>query len=149
MMFEKKMSESVDSPYILPWTRQTVEDAYRRSSLSVEDIDVFETHDCFTSSEYAAISCFGITEPGKEYEAVENGMIAFSGAKPINPSGGLIGCGHPVGASGCRMFLDIYKQVQGIAGGYQVMKEGKAPQNAMMLNIGGTATTNYVFIVGK
>ncbi len=149
MMFDKKMSESVDSPYILPWTRQTVEDAYRRSSLSVEDIDVFETHDCFTSSEYAAISCFGITEPGKEYEAVENGMIAFSGAKPINPSGGLIGCGHPVGASGCRMFLDIYKQVQGIAGGYQVMKEGKAPQNAMMLNIGGTATTNYVFIVGK
>lgn len=149
MMFEKKMSESVDSPYILPWTRQTVEDAYRRSSLSVEDIDVFETHDCFTSSEYAAISCFGITEPGEEYEAVENGMIAFSGAKPINPSGGLIGCGHPVGASGCRMFLDIYKQVQGIAGGYQVMKEGKAPQNAMMLNIGGTATTNYVFIVGK
>ena len=149
MMFEKKMSESVDSPYILPWTRQTVEDAYRRSSLSVEDIDVFETHDCFTSSEYVAISCFGITEPGKEYEAVENGMIAFSGAKPINPSGGLIGCGHPVGASGCRMFLDIYKQVQGIAGGYQVMKEGKAPQNAMMLNIGGTATTNYVFIVGK
>ncbi len=149
MMFDKKMSESVDSPYILPWTRQTVEDAYRRSSLSVEDIDVFETHDCFTSSEYVAISCFGITEPGKEYEAVENGMIAFSGAKPINPSGGLIGCGHPVGASGCRMFLDIYKQVQGIAGGYQVMKEGKAPQNAMMLNIGGTATTNYVFIVGK
>ena len=143
MMFDKKMSESVDSPYILPWTRQTVEDAYRRSSLSVEDIDVFETHDCFTSSEYVAISCFGITEPGKEYEAVENGMIAFSGAKPINPSG------HPVGASGCRMFLDIYKQVQGIAGGYQVMKEGKAPQNAMMLNIGGTATTNYVFIVGK
>lgn len=149
MRFDRKMEECVGNSYILPWTRQAVADAYKRSNLRVEDIDVFETHDCFTSSEYAAISAFGITEPGQEYMAVERGIIAFDGAKPINPSGGLIGCGHPVGASGCRMFLDIYKQVQGIAGGYQVIKDGNVPRNAMMLNIGGTATTNYVFIVGK
>ena len=149
MLFEKKMKDNENSPYILPWTRQTVVDAYRRSGLTVEDIDVFETHDCFTSSEYAAISAFGITDPGKEYEAVEDGRIAFEGDKPINPSGGLIGCGHPVGASGARMFLDLYKQVSGKAGAYQVRdKDGSLPKNAMMLNIGGTATTNYVFIVG-
>jgi acetyl-CoA C-acetyltransferase len=81
----------------------------------------------------------------KEYEAVENGVIAFDGVKPINPSGGLIGCGHPVGASGARMFLDLYKQVTGKAGGYQV----KGAKNVMMLNIGCSATKNYVFIVGK
>lgn len=150
MLFAKKIKENRDSEYILPWTRQAVVDAYKRSGLTVEDIDVFETHDCFTSSEYAAISAFGITEPGKEYEAVEEGRIAFDGDKPINPSGGLIGCGHPVGASGVRMFLDIYKQVSGMAGTYQVKKEnGENPRNAMMLNIGGTATTNYVFVVGK
>ena len=150
MLFEKKMKDNENSPYILPWTRQTVVDAYRRSGLTVEDIDVFETHDCFTSSEYAAISAFGITDPGKEYEAVEDGRIAFEGDKPINPSGGLIGCGHPVGASGARMFLDLYKQVSGKAGAYQVRdKDGSLPKNAMMLNIGGTATTNYVFIVGR
>lgn len=150
MLFAKKMQENKDSEYILPWTRQAVVDAYKRSGLTVEDIDVFETHDCFTSSEYAAISAFGIIEPGKEYEAVEAGRIAFDGDKPINPSGGLIGCGHPVGASGVRMFLDIYKQVSGTAGTYQVKKEnGENPRNAMMLNIGGTATTNYVFIVGR
>jgi len=57
----------------------------------------------------------------------------------------LIGCGHPVGASGARMFLDLYKQVTGKAGNYQV----KNAKNGMMLNIGGSATTNYVFIVGK
>ncbi len=144
MLFDKKMKENVDSEYILPWTRQACLDAYRRSGLDVDDIDVFETHDCFTSSEYAAISAFGITEPGKEYEAVENGVIAFGGNKPINPSGGLIGCGHPVGASGARMLLDLYKQVTGNAGNYQV----KGVKNAMMLNIGGSATTNYVYIVG-
>ena len=126
MLFEKKIEESRSSAYILPWTRQAVLDAYRRSNLTVEDIDFFETHDCFTSSEYAAISAFGLTEPGKEY-------------------GGLIGCGHPVGCSGVRMLLDIYKQLTETAGHYQV----KNAKNGMMLNIGGSATTNYVFIVGK
>ena len=145
MLFEKKMADNAESEYTLPWTRQACLDAYRRSGLTVDDIDVFETHDCFTSSEYAAISAFGITEPGKEYEAIENGTIAFDGDKPINPSGGLIGCGHPVGASGARMLLDLYKQVTGTAGGYQV----KGATNGLMLNIGGSATTNYVYIVGN
>lgn len=144
MLFERKMADNEGSEYTLPWTRQACLDAYKRAGLTVDDIDVFETHDCFTSSEYAAISAFGLTEPGKEYEAIESGMIAFDGKKPINPSGGLIGCGHPVGASGARMLLDLYKQVTGKAGGYQV----QGAKNGMMLNIGGTATTNYVFIVG-
>lgn len=129
MLFDKKIRESEDNKYILPWTRQAVVDAYNRAGLTVDDIDVFETHDCFTSSEYAAISAFGITEPGKEYEAVEKERISFYGDKPINPSGGLIGCGHPVGASGARMFLDLYKQVTGTAGTYQVRKtNGEYPQ---------------------
>ena len=145
LLFDKKIEDNKDSAYVLPWTRQAVLDAYKRSGLTVDDIDVFETHDCFTSSEYAAISAFGLTEPGKEYEAIESGLIAFNGNKPINPSGGLIGCGHPVGATGTRMFLDLYKQVKGTAGKYQI----KDVKNALMLNLGGSATTNYVFIVGK
>lgn len=144
-LFDKKIEEGRDNEYILPWTRQAVLDAYNRAKLTMEDIDVFETHDCFTSSEYVAISCFGITKPGKEYEAIENEIIAFYGNKPINTSGGLIGCGHPVGASGVRMMLDLYKQVTNTAGEYQV----KNVKNAMMLNIGGTATTNYCYIIGK
>ena len=145
MKFSSKIEESSDNEYILKWTRQAVIDAYKRADMTVEDIDFFETHDCFTSSEYVAISAFGITEPGHECEAIENNTIAFDGAKPINPSGGLIGCGHPVGASGVRMLLDLYKQVAGKAEGYQLKKA----DNGMMLNIGGSATTNYVFIIGK
>lgn len=81
---------------------------------------------------------------GKEYEAIENGTIFFEGSKPINPSGGLIGCGHPVGASGARMLLDLWRQIVGEAGDYQI----EDAINGMMLNIGGSATTNYVFIIG-
>ena len=141
MLFERKMADNESSEYVLPWTRKAVLDAYRRSGLTVNNIDVFETHDCFTSSEYAAISAFGLSGPGEEYKAVESGIVA----KRINPSGGLIGCGHPVGASGARMLLDLYKQVTETAGEYQV----QSVKNGMMLNIGGSATTNYVFIVGR
>ncbi|HNF17250.1 MAG TPA: acetyl-CoA acetyltransferase, partial [Leptospiraceae bacterium] len=143
--FTGKVAESEGNKFILPWTKIAVDDAYGRAGLSVKDIDVFETHDCFTSSEYAAVSAFGISEPGKEHEAIQSGVIDFTGSKPINPSGGLIGVGHPVGASGVRMMLDLYKQVTGQAGGYQV----KGAKNGLMLNIGGSATTNMVFILGR
>lgn len=145
MQFKTKMHSSKNDKYILPWTRQTVLDAYKRANLTVKDINVFETHDCFTSSEYMAISAFGITEPGEEYVAIENGSIEFNGEFPINPSGGLIGCGHPVGGTGVRMLLDLYKQITNQAGAYQI----KDAKNGIMLNIGGSATTNYAFIVGK
>lgn len=145
IVLEKKLIESKDNKYILPWTRQTVLDSYNRANLNLQDIDFFETHDCFTTSEYIAISAFGITEPGKEYTAILNGDIVFNGKKPINPSGGLIGCGHPVGASGVRMFLDLFKQITMTANNYQL----KQANNGMMLNFGGSATSNYVYIVGR
>ena len=140
-----KIKESKNNDYLLPWTRQTIMDCYKRANMTIDDIDVIETHDCFTSSEYLAISAFGITKPGEEYKAIEDGIIDFNGSIPINPSGGLIGCGHPVGATGVRMMLDLYKQVTNKAGCYQISNV----KNGMMLNIGGSVTTNYAFIVGK
>ncbi len=83
---------------------------------------------------------FSLTETN-QHRCIHNGRNHHAA---INPSGGLIGCGHPVGASGARMFLDLYKQVTGTAGAYQV----EGVKNGMMLIIGGSATTNYVFIVG-
>lgn len=145
MLLEKKLEESRNSDYILPWTKQTIDDAYKRANLSVDNIDVFETHDCFTSSEYLAYSSFGLCEPGQEVELIDSGRIHFDGLQPVNPSGGLIGAGHPVGASGVRMLLDIHKQVTNTAYGYQV----NDAKNGLMLNIGGSATTNYSFIVGR
>jgi acetyl-CoA C-acetyltransferase len=144
--FAKKVSDSAECEYVLPVTRQAILDAYRRAGITdCWELDVIETHDCFTTSEYMAIDHFGLTKPGESWKAVEEGVIEIGGKLPVNPSGGLIGCGHPVGATGSRQLLDAYKQVTKTAGDYQV----EGAEKAATLNIGGTATTNVCFIVGK
>lgn len=145
MLFDAKIAASREQPYIFPHVRATIQDAFRRAELpGVEAVDGIETHDCFTISEYMAIDHFGLTPPGESWRAIEEGIIEFAGRKPINPSGGLIGGGHPVGASGVRMALDAYKQVTGTAGEYQVA----GASNFATLNIGGSATTSVSLIIG-
>ena len=116
----------------------------RASIAGVEDLDGIETHDCFTTSEYMAIDHFGITEPGESWKAIDAGWLEIGGKHPINPSGGLIGAGHPVGATGVRQFLDAYRQVTGQAGEFQV----EGARTFQTLNIGGSGTTSVSFVVG-
>ena len=145
IQFDTKVAESRDNPYVLPHTRQAILDAFRRANVSdVWGVQGIETHDCFTTSEYMAIDHFGITKPGESWKAVEDGTIEMGGKMPINPSGGLIGCGHPVGATGTRQVLDAYKQVTGQAGEYQV----DGARRIATLNIGGSGTTSVSFVVG-
>ena len=142
--FTAKVADSEGGPYVLPWTRKAITDAYARAGIKdCWQLDAIETHDCFTTSEYMAIDHFGLTEPGQSFKAIEAGVIELGGKLPINPSGGLIGCGHPVGATGARQLLDAYKQVTGTAGDYQV----KDAKTVATLNIGGSATTNVCFVV--
>ena len=145
LTFDAKVAESQGQPYVLPHTRQAILDAYRRAGLAdCWALDGIETHDCFTTSEYMAIDHFGLTAPGESWKAIDEGVIAPGGKLPINPSGGLIGCGHPVGATGVRQILDAYLQTTGQAGGYQV----PGARRFATLNIGGSGTTSCVFIVG-
>src|SRR5262245_54468222 len=143
--FGAKVAESRENPYVLPHTRQAILDAFRRAGIAdAWKLNAIETHDCFTTSEYMAIDHFGLTRPGESWKAVEDGTIELGGRLPINPSGGLIGAGHPVGATGCRQMLDAYRQVTGGAGEYQV--EGAT--RVATLNIGGSGTTSVCFVVG-
>ena len=143
--FDDKVAESKDSPYVLPHTRQAIVDAFERARIpDVWSIDAIETHDCFTTSEYMAIDHFGLAPPGKSWQAVEQGVIEFDGQLPINPSGGLIGAGHPVGGTGVRQVLDAYKLVTDTAGDYQV----SGAKKVATLNIGGSGTTSVSFVVG-
>lgn len=144
--FSKKIVDSRATEYILPFTRKAITDAFERTGLAdCWALDCIETHDCFTTTEYMAIDHFGLTSPGESWKAIEEGTIELDGKLPINPSGGLIACGHPVGATGVRQILDAYKQITGTAGDYQVPGAGRVAT----LNIGGTATTNICFVVGK
>ena len=146
MLLEDKLASSQDAEYVFPHVRQAILDAYGRSGChGPADLDVIETHDCFSISEYAAIDHFGITPPGKSWQAIDDGTIEMGGALPVNPSGGLLGLGHPVGATGVRMVLDGARQVTGRAGDYQVPDTEKVG----LLNIGGSATTVAAFVVGR
>ena len=130
---------------MLPHVRAAVLDAFDRAHVTLDDVDGFEVHDCFTPSEYLAIDHIGLTGPGESWKAIENGEIELGGRLPINPSGGLIGGGHPVGASGVRMLVDAAKQVSGTAGDYQV----EGAKTFGTLNFGGSTATTVSFIVRR
>ncbi len=141
-----KLARSAGAPYLLPHVRDTITDAYRRAGVAgPEALDGAEVHDCFTITEYVALDHLGLTAPGESWRAIEDGTIAPGGRFPVNPSGGLIGQGHPVGASGVRMVLDAARQVEGAAGEYQV----PGARRFATLNIGGSATTACAFVVAR
>jgi acetyl-CoA C-acetyltransferase len=139
----QKLDRSADDPYVLPHVRGAVLDAFARARVTLDDLDGIEVHDCFTPSEYLAIDHMGLTGPGESWKAIENGEIEIGGRLPINPSGGLIGGGHPVGASGVRMLLDAAKQVSDSAGDYQV----DGANTFGTLNFGGSTATTVSFVV--
>jgi len=144
LALQPKLDRSQGQPYVFPHVRRTVTDAFRRAGIpGVSALDGIETHDCFSMSEYMAIDHFGITGPGESWKAVENGELERDGAIPVNPSGGLIGIGHPVGATGVRMLHDAARQVTGQAGDCQVDGAGAFAT----LNIGGSLTTTVSFVV--
>ena len=143
--YAEKVRRSADATYVMPHVRTAVTDAFGRAGVpDVFAVDGIETHDCFTSSEYLAIDHFGITQPGESWKAIEGGVIERTGSTPVNPSGGLIGGGHPVGATGVRMVVDAAKQVTGTAGDYQV----EGARTFATLNIGGSTATTVCFLIG-
>jgi acetyl-CoA C-acetyltransferase len=143
--YARKVEASRDQPYVFPQVRRAIEDARARARITdLSQVHAVEVHDCFTATEYMAIDHLGLTAPGENWKAVEDGSIAIGGRLPINPSGGLIGAGHPVGATGVRMALDAFKQVTGTAGDCQV----EGAKTVQTLNIGGSTTTTVSLVVG-
>jgi acetyl-CoA C-acetyltransferase len=143
MTMGKKLNEPRTMADLFPWTRRAIERACKQATIRMEDIDVVELHDCFSVSEYVMLSMFGLAQPGLEYQAVEEGHMSLLGKRPINPSGGLLGCGHPVGASGVRMALNLFQQLTQQAGDFQV----RDAKFAAMLNLGGNLATNACFVM--
>ena len=142
---DTKLTSSRGNDVIFPHAAVTISEALGRADMkAVTSVDGLETHDCFTITEYMAIDHSGLTAPGESWKAIEEGRIALDGDFPINASGGLIGLGHPVGATGVRMALDCSKQVSGRAGEYQIA----GAENLLTFNVGGSTTTCASLVVG-
>ena len=143
LALQPKLERSRGVDVVMPHVRDAFAEALERAGTDLDGLDGLETHDCFTPSEYMAIDHIGLTAPGESWKAIEDGEIEVGGRLPVNPSGGLIGGGHPVGATGVRMLLDAAKQVSGSAGDYQVEQASRFAT----LNIGGSTATTVCFVV--
>ena len=144
LKLKDKLERSRGAEYVFPHVRQTIEDAWRRAGVAgIAAMDGVETHDCFTTTQYMAIDHLGLTAPGQSWQAVEDGRMERGGTCPVNMSGGLIGCGHPVGATGTRMLFDAAKQVTGQSGDCQI----EGARRIQTLNIGGSCATVVSFVV--
>ncbi|EMD24576.1 acetyl-CoA acetyltransferase [Amycolatopsis azurea] len=141
-----KLDRAEGHEYLFPHLRGAVVDAYWRAKVSgPEEIDVVELHDCFTITALVALEHLGAAPPGAAGRLIESGGIARDGVLPVNPGGGLLGLGHPVGATGVRMVHDAARQVAGTAGPLQI----DGVRNVLTLNVGGSFTTVVAMVVAR
>jgi acetyl-CoA C-acetyltransferase len=124
-------------------TVKAAERAYKMANLKPDDIDLAEVHDCFTIAEIIISEDLGFAKKGEGGKAVESGMTAIGGNKPINASGGLKSKGHPVGATGVGQVVEIVHQLRGEAGGRQV-KDAKIGLTQNMGGSGGSAVVHIM-----
>lgn len=144
MSLQEKLPPPGHEGVPFPHVRRAIEQAWARAGCGgVTDIDVIELHDCFSITGYMLVDHLGLASPGSAGEVIAAGRVAPEGELPINPSGGLIGLGHPVGATGVRMLRDVALQVSGCAPGLQI----EGARRAQTINIGGSATTAVSFVV--
>jgi acetyl-CoA C-acetyltransferase len=119
--------------------------AHAAAGTSLDDLDLVETHDCFTIAELIEYEAMGLAAPGEGSRAIEEGWTEKDGRLPVNPSGGLKAKGHPVGATGVSMHVMASLQLMGAADGMQV----KGASLAGIYSMGGAAVANYVSILER
>jgi acetyl-CoA C-acetyltransferase len=115
------------------------------AGVAVTDLDLVETHDCFTLAEMIEYEAMGLAKPGEGWTVIREGTTRFDGALPVNPSGGLKSRGHPIGATGVSQHVMAAMQLMGEAGAMQV----KDAALAGVFNMGGAAVANYVSILER
>jgi acetyl-CoA acetyltransferase len=106
-------------------TTRMAKKAYAAAGVGPEDIDVIELHDASAPAELIEYEELGLCKVGDGGKLIEEGVTEITGKIPVNPSGGLLSKGHPIGATGCAQLVEIYWQLQGEAGERQV-KGGNA-----------------------
>ncbi|MET9951578.1 lipid-transfer protein [Streptomyces sp. NPDC006339] len=125
-----------------PMSRAAARQAYEASGLGIEDVDVIELHDCFSVNELLTYEALGMCEEGASGELVESGATTYGGRWVVNPSGGLISKGHPLGATGLAQAAELVWQLRGEAGARQV--PGARVGLAHNIGLGGAAVVTLL-----
>ena len=126
-------------------TKISALNAYKNAGIKPSDIDVVEVHDCFTIAEILAMEDLGFYEKGKAAKAIFDGETRLNSKLSVNTSGGLKGCGHPVGATGIKQAVEITMQLRGEAKERQV----NGAEIGMTHNVGGSGATAVVHIMKR
>ena len=117
--------------------------AYHKAGIGPEDVDVVQVHDAFSAGEITSLEALGLCPEGEGAVFAWEGNTGIDGKLPVNTDGGLLSCGHPLGASGGRMIAEVVLQLRGQAGKRQV----KSPRVALVQNSGIGASNVMVFKV--
>lgn len=137
----------VDRPDLVGFraTRTAAARAYEAARRTRKEIDFAELHDAFAPFAFLDLEDIGACGPGEAPRWFADGAVAPDGRFPVNPSGGLLGRGHPVGASGLAQIVEVARQLRGEAGPTQLPRRPKA---GLAQSIGGLASHNFVTILG-
>ncbi|MEN1885057.1 lipid-transfer protein [Streptomyces mirabilis] len=129
-----------------PMSREAARQVYERSGLGIDDVDVVELHDCFSINELLTYEALGMCEEGESGKLVESGATTYGGRWVVNPSGGLISKGHPLGATGIAQVAELVWQLRGEAGPRQV--PGARVGLAHNIGLGGAAVVTLLRAAG-
>ncbi|EKF26933.1 3-ketoacyl-CoA thiolase, putative [Trypanosoma cruzi marinkellei] len=127
-------------------SRAAAQQALALAGVKPSELQVAEVHDCFSIAELLMYEALGIAEYGKAKELIRNGDTALEGRIPVNTGGGLLAFGHPVGATGVKQIMEIYRQMKGLCGEYQMKN---VPALGATLNMGGDDKTAVSTVIAN
>lgn len=132
-----------------PATQYAAQQAYEMAGVKPDEIDVAEIHDCFSITELISYEDLGFAEAGQGVKLLEECRVHLAGDLPVNPSGGLLAKGHPLGATGAAQIAELYEQLRGEAGPVQVKDAEIALQHNIGIGRFATGSVGCVHILGR
>ncbi|MFC2074732.1 3-ketoacyl-CoA thiolase [Bdellovibrionota bacterium] len=127
-------------PTVLATTEKAVENAFKSAGITKDDLGTVECHDCFTIAGVLATEALGFAKRGEGADFVAAGNTARDGKIPMNTTGGLVGWGHPTGATGVHQAVTLWEQLTGKAGDAQINISSDKPYG-LSINMGGNDKT--------
>ncbi|MEI6122838.1 MAG: 3-ketoacyl-CoA thiolase [Bacteroidota bacterium] len=145
---ENDITKPPADPTVLDTTAAAVKHALQMAGITKDQVGTVECHDCFTIAGIMATEAIGFAEHGKGTDFVLEGNTARNGLVPFNTTGGLIGWGHPTGATGVHQAVTIWEQLTGKAGDAQITMKPERPYG-LTINMGGDDKTLVSFVYKK